>query len=328
MREILTAIQGVCAWPNLTLLPSGELLAMIFNQPCHGMWEGDLDCWASAKGGRTWSFRGRPAVHEPDNNRMNCAAGLTADGEMIVLCSGWSHRGPVGEPRGHGAPAEPLRAIVSHSSDAGRTWQVRGALPAPPAGYAAFVPFGHILTGRDSACRVAAYTRSAERPGYACWMLRSEDGNTWTAPALINPRGDEADILHLGDGRWISSSRQGGQVNLFRSDDDGATWQFHMPVTLPGQVTSNLIRLRDGRLLLSYGNRCRHNFGVDVRVSADEGMTWGAPVRIADTPLSDCGYPSTVQLADGTLVTAFYTQLPGEYNYEMRVALWDESELA
>ena len=31
-----TAIQGVCAWPNLQILADGTILAMIFNQPCHG----------------------------------------------------------------------------------------------------------------------------------------------------------------------------------------------------------------------------------------------------------------------------------------------------
>lgn len=34
--ERYVAIDGVCAWPNLTSLPSGELVATVFNQPCHG----------------------------------------------------------------------------------------------------------------------------------------------------------------------------------------------------------------------------------------------------------------------------------------------------
>ncbi|MEO7653430.1 MAG: hypothetical protein ABIZ80_23470, partial [Bryobacteraceae bacterium] len=32
------AIQNVCAWPNVQKLRDGTLLAMIFNQPCHGRW--------------------------------------------------------------------------------------------------------------------------------------------------------------------------------------------------------------------------------------------------------------------------------------------------
>jgi Na+/melibiose symporter-like transporter len=36
------AIDNVCAWPNLTKLPDGAIIATIFNQPCHGLWEGDV----------------------------------------------------------------------------------------------------------------------------------------------------------------------------------------------------------------------------------------------------------------------------------------------
>ena len=44
------AIDNVCAWPNLTLLPDGAIIATIFNQPGHGTLEGDAECWASETG--------------------------------------------------------------------------------------------------------------------------------------------------------------------------------------------------------------------------------------------------------------------------------------
>ena len=59
--EHYIAIDNVCAWPNLTRLPDGAIVANIFNQPCHGKWEGDVECWASEDGGRFWSLRGTPA---------------------------------------------------------------------------------------------------------------------------------------------------------------------------------------------------------------------------------------------------------------------------
>ena len=89
-----TAVQKVCAWPNLKRLPDGTLVVFIFNQPCHGLWEGDLDCWASEDNGKTWRFRSRTAQHEPTTNRMNCAAGFAKNGDLVVLCSGWSNRAP------------------------------------------------------------------------------------------------------------------------------------------------------------------------------------------------------------------------------------------
>jgi len=52
--ERYIAIDNVCAWPNLTQMPDGTIIATIFNQPTHGGWEGDVECWASEDDGRTW----------------------------------------------------------------------------------------------------------------------------------------------------------------------------------------------------------------------------------------------------------------------------------
>jgi hypothetical protein len=91
-------------------------------------------------------------------------------------------------------------------------------------------------------------------------------------------------------------------------------------------VTSHLAGLPGGRVLLTFGNRCVNNFGVDARISDDGGRTWSGPIRIADTPMRDCGYPATAPLPDGRLITVYYTQLPGEYCYEMRAAHWRPPE--
>jgi hypothetical protein len=162
--------------------------------------------------------------------------------------------------------------------------------------------------------------------GEASWVLRSADGGvTWGEPALLRADGGtETALLHLGAGRWLSACRvePPGHLELLVSDDDARTWSFSQVLSLPQQVPAHLLRLADGRILLTYGNRCAGHLGVDVRVSADEGATWTAPRRLAEAPEGDCGYPATVQLAAGSLVTAFYTRLPGEFQYEMRVTRW------
>ena len=89
VSERYVAIDNVCAWPNLTLLPDGTLIATIHNEPSHGHHEGDVECWASNDGGRSWKLRGVPAPHESGTVRMNVAAGLAHDGSLIVLSSGW-----------------------------------------------------------------------------------------------------------------------------------------------------------------------------------------------------------------------------------------------
>ncbi len=87
--ERYVAVDNVCAWPNLTLLKDGTIVAAIFNHPSHGLAEGDVECWASTDGGKIWKLRGVPAPHEPRTNRMNVAAGTANDGSLIVLASGW-----------------------------------------------------------------------------------------------------------------------------------------------------------------------------------------------------------------------------------------------
>ena len=79
-----------------------------------------------------------------------------------------------------------------------------------------------------------------------------------------------------------------------------------------------------------YGNRIKtgDQYGVLAKFSDDEGKNWGEPIRIAHTKTNDCGYPSTIQRADGKLVTAWYSG-SSEYHarYHMGVAIWDAPSL-
>lgn len=328
--ESYTAIQGVCAWPNLQRLPDGALIATIFNQPCHGAWEGDLDCWASTDDGKTWRFRGRPAPHEPATNRMNCAAGQASNGDLVVLCSGWDKRNPPGQP----SPAtlgRVLRPWICRSSDGGRNWTHAGLFPIPPQNEIGtdnhYIPFGDIHRAADGALCVAAYVRKENRRGVH--FLRSkDDGRSWGGEVILNPVGNETAPLHLGNGRWLAASREFGRpsdvhIELFASEDDGKTWKRKMPLSQPGQVTGHLTRLNDGRVLLSYGNRNWNNYGVDARLSEDQGKTWGPPFRLAHAPYSDCGYPASVQLPGGLVVTVYYTRTSSDFHYEMRAVRWN-----
>jgi hypothetical protein len=98
------AVDDVCAWPALVTLPDGAIAAVIFNRPSHGKVEGDIEVWASRDGER-WSKRGHPAPNEPRTVRMNVAAGLAANGDLLVLCSGWSdEQQPRRCPAGLGLP--------------------------------------------------------------------------------------------------------------------------------------------------------------------------------------------------------------------------------
>jgi hypothetical protein len=89
---------------------------------------------------------------------------------------------------------------------------------------------------------------------------------------------------------------------------------------------SHLLRLRDGRLLMSYGYR-RAPFGNQARVSADEGATWSTPMTIsADGAGGDLGYPSTVELDDGSFLTVWYERTKDSPAAVLRQAHWELSD--
>ena len=96
--------------------------------------------------GRRIRVLGVPASHEPGTNRGNAAAGLSANGDLIALISGWSGRAPAPNPtpilfHDRSDPLfdrfrnrdkmHPLDALICRSSDGGRTWSREGEIPTP-----------------------------------------------------------------------------------------------------------------------------------------------------------------------------------------------------
>ena len=73
---------------------------------------------------------------------------------------------------------------------------------------------------------------------------------------------------------------------------------------------------------MTYGYR-REPFGNQARLSTDNGRTWSEPVTIsADGANGDLGYPSTVQLADRSLLTVWYEKMADNNNAVLRQAHW------
>jgi len=319
----IVAVDNVCAWPNLTVLRDGTIVATIHNQPSHLKLPADVECWASEDGGRTWAKRGTPAPRDnPQVARGNVAAGVASNGDLIVTTSGWSD--PTSDSRGTLLPL-----LVSRSTDGGRTWSIDAAAfpdewpevaraKISPEGY--LVPFGDILPGNDGRLRVGLYSGGS---GTTFVYSSRDDGKAWGEPVAMNRNVviHEPAIFHLGDGKWLAAARFNG-LDLYGSDDDAKTWVHRQKLTGPAQLPAHFTRLKDGSVLLSYGNRLMPK-GVDVRFSDDEGTTWSKPFRAVDFQ-GDGGYPSSVQLPTGQVWPAYYAQrIAGHDRYHMGVVIWD-----
>lgn len=324
--ERYVAIDNVCAWPNLTLMPDGVIVATIFNQPAHGAWEGDVECWASVDGGCLWELRGTPAPHEPGTNRMNVAAGLARNGDLIVIASGWTDRPPVGERRGFGE-AEVLHPWVCRSADGGRTWTRDGSIDKPIDGVQALIPFGDVIQLPSGALSVSCYAWEPPNKHNAYSYRSDDDGQSWSCTGVIKFDGiNETTLLALADGQILAAARTLGDqhLDLYRSTDEGATWANSGPLTLGMQHPAHLLQLADGRILLTYGIRNQGLYGVGARFSSDVGKTWSAPQLLVDfKTATDGGYPSSVQLPNGMIVTAYYCSCtPAHNRYHMGVVRW------
>jgi hypothetical protein len=112
-----------------------------------------------------------------------------------------------------------------------------------------------------------------------------------------------------------------GETLQTESKDGGKTWTEPHSIGVWG-LPSHLLRLRDGRLLMSYGHR-RKPFGNQARLSTDNGKTWGEPILLSgDGKSGDLGYPSTVELKDGTLLTVWYESMTEPKLAVLRQAKW------
>ncbi len=324
------AVDNKCAWPNLTLMPDGSIVATIFGSPCHGFCEGAAECWISRDGGRTWTFLSVPAPNEPGTNRKDLAAGLTSSGALVVLCSGeYVPNSPSQE--GRRCCQQP---VVCRSTDGGKTWTRRESITMPP-GVDNVFGYGNIAVLPGGRHAVAAFSGDHINHNTAWVFFSDDDGRSWGGARPIGERNyNETTLLALGEGHLLAASRtlKENHTEIFASDDAGSTWKGRGPATLPGGVPADLRRLQDGSILLTHGVRLRGMLGVLARISRDEGKTWGSArvlfrttARRANTRPGgvDGGYPSSVQLENGTIVTAYYCQrIPMHQRYHMGVVRW------
>ncbi len=347
------AVKNVCAWPNLKKLADRSVVATIFNQPCHGLWEGDIDCWATIDGGKSWQFRGRPAPHEPTTNRMLAAAGTNAKGELIVLASGYSHRNPPppeGKPTSPNTGGAPMAIWVCLSADYGKTWTRAEGVELPSKSRSTgttklsdrLIPFGDVSVIGEGKLGVCLYAWEPVLKTHDAYFFTSaDDGRTWKFASVIAQGGlNETTLLRLRSGDLLACGRtmKDQHLELLRSTDNGRSWKQEQQLTGPLEHPAHLIELSDGRVLLTYGNRSLANWkskwsngspgkaefpkGIGVRISADSGRTWSEPERIASFD-GDGGYPSTVELPDGRLLTGFYAKRTADYEgYQMATVTW------
>ena len=336
-------------WPTVTRRKSGEL-SLIYSggREEHVCPFGRLELMRSHDEGKTWGW---PCV-VLDTGIDNRDAGIleTAKGTLLVTTFTSldyldllreAEQIPAGQP-GTWAPERLKRwqaaryrltnlqrksllgVWMIRSTDGGLTWST-------PYHCGVDSPHGPIQLSDGRLLYVGKAIGGDERVGVC---ESTDDGQTWRWFAEIPPRpGDNAQAdyheLHAVEaaaGRLVAQIRNHNATNSFEtlqteSSDGGITWTSPHSIGVWG-VPSHLLRLKDGRLLMTYGYR-REPFGNQARVSNDHGHTWSEAMTISGDGVGiDLGYPSTVQLADGSLLSVWYELLKENPRAVLRQSHW------
>jgi sialidase-1 len=216
-------------------------------------------------------------------------------------------------------PVDGRRVYVQRSSDDGASWspavEITAQVKPDDWGWYATGPC-HGITLRSGRLVVPAnhsFVPSAGLNGGHC--IYSDDGGfTWSVGFVDRNDGaelnaNETTVAELPDGRLYFNARnhQGtGPARVHAWSSDGgetldAPYAGIPEITAPG-IQGSVLRLPDGRLLLSTPADPSVRRELTVFVSSDSGATW-KPLRVVHEGMA--GYSDLVLLADGS-VGIFY----------------------
>lgn len=314
--EVVDVIQGQGYFPVIAALGEEELVVVLRGGAGHIGLGGRLDVVQSTDSGRTW---GPPrTIADSERDDRNPALGVTEDG-TVVLAYHW--QGSYDAEGNWDRSVCKTDTRMVWSKDGGRTWVEDELINYTPLNGAS--PFGKIREV-DSVLHMPIYSgeKIVGNPGRAVrvgpstcptYLLRSSDGGrTWGDPTLVALGLNEADFLVLPDGTWLFAARgeqrDDQSIHTCRSTDGGRTWTYETRVTVHGEHPPDLTLLSNGWVLLTFGHRLIP-FGVQGLISRDEGRTWDDRRLLFEDGCygTDSGYPSTVRLTSGRLVTVFYS---------------------
>ena len=343
-------------WGTLVRRRNGELLYVCSGgREAHICPFGRSEFMRSSDEGRTWSYP-RVLLDGPLDNR-DCGVLETDKGTLLVSTFtsigyqsrlawaegvdagdelAWSkeklERWRAADRQASAADRElQLGSFLLRSNDGGTSWSAPYRCPVNS-------PHGPIqLSGGRQlyAGKIFWFGGSGQDEGRIGVCESTDDGITWRWLAEIPPRpGDslggysELHAVETVEGGIVAHIRNDNSANQqetlqSESSDGGRTWSTPHPIGVWG-LPSHLLRLRDGRLVMSYSHR-RQPLGNQARVSKDHGRTWSDALIISGDGTSiDIGYPSTVELDDGSLLTVWYElmgSVPEDFTHYLKNGL-------
>ncbi len=315
--------------PSIIATKKGTLLAFAEGRKDGGGDAGNIDLVLkrSHDGGKTWGDMQvvwDDAGHTCGNP---CPVVDEATGNIILLLT-WN-RGDDHEGRIKAGTAKDTRRVfVSHSTDDGVTWakptDITETTKAPEWRWYATGPgIGiQMKEGKHKGRLVIPCDHSTPDGEYRSHSIHSDDGGkTWSLGGTIAPHVNECQVVELPGGKLLMNLRNYAKAPnakrraISASDDGGATWS---PVTYDATLIepicqASLIHIKhdpvrnpggrkNGLLLFSNPASETSRSRMTVRLSVDDGKTWGHSKMIYEGPSA---YSNLIALSDGSLA-CFY----------------------
>jgi len=229
------------------------------------------------------------------------------------------------------------RLSAIRSRDGGLSWD-RRTWNVP--GYKAVIGFPRGTVLEDGTWLFPIYTTRTDGMR-DCLIFRSGDGGeTWHLHEAAPRIGSEWALVEAAPGRVLGHIRSAyswgtGKDRFYTletwSEDGGKTWDCPVETSFEG-FPNHLLRLRDGRILCTFGYR-RAPMGIRALISEDGGRTWDTdheyilrddadyisdawpPKKRVRMGGADVGYPISTELNDGTILTVYYITTSDEVTH-------------
>ena len=329
-----------CGWPSVCAVGGGEI-AVVFSgdRNSHVCPWGKVRMVRSKDGGETWSA----SVTLCNGVLDDRDAGLLrlANGDLALFWFTSVHYYEHDYYKKHNPDYirhfekldrntvyRDLGSFSRRSTDGGRTWEAQVRLPtsAPHGGIQ--LADGRLIVVGNQDSQVRGHLKSDQEEksfaGAKPTLVVAEsvdNGRSWRELSRIPTQTGvcEPHLIEGADGTLRCYARTTQNLVYTESRDGGKSWTPLKATALPSwDNPPSLMRLKDGRALLTYGRRVydakQKEAGWKTGVYARFGDSDATPgsfesateiaVYISDN--IDMGYASTVECADGALLTVFY----------------------
>jgi len=221
-----------------------------------------------------------------------------------------------------------------YTLDRGKSW--RGPFRFPLFGQQGIAArTDYIVEDKRKALVFVTASKSNGREGRPMCVRTCNGGLSWEFVSWITPEPEDFIIMpatvRLSKNRLLTTvrCRQGRAdwIDAYLSTDYGKSWRFlSRPAPFTGGFSGNppsLVRLKDGRLALTYGYRGKP-YGIRARLSNDGGRSWSDEIVLRDDGAAwDLGYTRSVQRPDGKIVTVYYFAEQADRERIIAATLWD-----